>query len=212
MGQEEASNPISSDLGINSGSTQENKQDNTVLKQEIESLRQELASLKAVLSGFSNILSTQKTENPTDGLSTAPFLSLFSIGNKGVQTDQQTDNLTTKETALSVLPNQDMLSLVESLKSDLKIKFRNLTKQEFKVFSAIYVLEEQGQVDYRSLASYLGLSEGSIRDYIMKMERKEIPVVKVRINNKKVVLTVRQELKQIVSLDTLMKVREPVFK
>jgi predicted transcriptional regulator len=103
--------------------------------------------------------------------------------------------------------------MVENLKSDLKVKFRNLTKQEFKVFSAVYILEEeQGNVDYRNLAKYLNLTESSMRDYIMKLQKKGIPVVKTKVANKKVLLNIRQELRQIAPLDALMKVREPIFK
>ena len=177
----------------------------TVLRQEIETLRQELASLKGVLSGFSDIFKTKQQENPTQSVYSLPQSNISSTGNEGVPTNKQTDNLPANA-------SKDMLMLVESLKSDLKIKFRNLTKQEFKVFSAIYVLEEQGPVDYKGLASSLGLTESSIRDYIMKMERKGIPVEKVRINNKKILLRVREELRHILSLDNLMRIREPVFR
>lgn len=188
--------------------------DNSVLRKEIESLRQEISSIKGMISGissgFSSIKATGQQQNPTNAAFQAPNLSLFSTGNRGVPTDRQTDNKAAEQAKEGV--NQDMLAMVESLKSDLKIKFRNMTKQEFKVFSAIYILEEQGEVDYKTLAGHLGLTEGSIRDYMMKLQNKGIPVVKTKVNNKKVLLNVRQELRQIASLSALMQIREPFFR
>ncbi len=186
-------------------------EENSVLRKEIESLREELASVKDMLSGissgFSSINAANQQKNQTDVPSDAISVPLFSTGNRGVPTNRQTDIQTAQEGA-----NQDVFALVESLKADIKVKFHNLTKQEFRVFSAIYILEEQDAVDYRILAKHLSLTESSIRDYIMKMQNKGIPVVKTKVNNKKVLLSVRPELKQIASLETLMKAREPVFK
>lgn len=189
-------------------------EESSVLKKEIESLKGEISSIKEMISGisssFSSILATNQQKNPTSPASSTPNTPLFSTGNRGVPTDQQTDTQTAE--ARKEAANQDMLAMMESIKSELKIKFRNLSKQEFKVFSAVYILEEQGGVDYRNLAAYLGLTESSIRDYVMKLQNKGIPVVKTKINNKKILLAVRQELRQIASLDALMQIREPVFK
>lgn len=183
------------------------KDENFVLKKEIESLKQELSSIKGMLS---SMISANQQKNPTNPASQVSNPPLFSIGNRGVPTNQQTDNQSTEIGKEGM--NSDMLAMVESIKSELKVKFRSLSKQEFKVFSAIYILEEHGEVDYRSLAKYLGLSEGSIRDYMMKLQNKGLPVVKTKVNNKKVLLNVRQELRQIASLDALMQIREPVFR
>ena len=184
-------------------------EENSMLKNEIESLRQELLSIKSLLQDISqqkgSINSTNQQENPTHQSSTGNKIPLFSIGNRGVPTDKQTDIQQTDQ------QEKDIFGLVESLKSDIKIKFRNLTKQEFKLFSAIYILEEQGEVDYRNLAAHLSLTESSIRDYVMKLQNKGIPVLKNKINNKKVLLSIRQELKQFATLDALMKIREPLF-
>ena len=183
-----------------------NSEENLVLRKEIESLRQELSSIKSLLRDISqqkgSINAANQQENPTHHGSIGNIIPLFSTGNEGVPTDKQTDTKQTK----------DLYNMVESLKSDIKIKFRNLTKQEFRVFSAVYILEEQQEVDYRNLSSYLGLTESSIRDYVLKLQQKGIPVVKTKINNKKVLLNVRQELKQLATLEALMKIREPLFR
>ncbi|MFH0831967.1 MAG: hypothetical protein V1886_03850 [archaeon] len=185
--------------------------ENVSLKNEIDSLKDELSLIKALLVDISrqktSINQAEISENPTHPVSTGNKLPLFSTGNGGVPTDKQTDIQQT-----NFPEDKDLFSVVESLKSDIKIKFRNLTKQEFKVFSAIYILEENGEADYRLISKHLGLTESSIRDYVMKLQQKGIPVIKTKVNNKKVLLTVRQELKQFATLEALMKIREPIFR
>ena len=46
----------------------------------------------------------------------------------------------------------------------------------------------------------------------MKMEKKGIPISKEKINNKKILLHVHSELRELISLEAIMKVREPVFR
>jgi len=184
------------------------------LSEEISLLKKELEEVKKLLvllhnnynkSSFnldlSNVNMTDEQKNKTHSSSILTYTPLFSTGNEGVQTNKQTDKY---------IP--EMFETVNKLKFELKQKFRSLTKQEFKVFSAIYLLEEEGLVDYPILAQKLSLSESAIRDYIMKLQRKGIPIIKKRINNKKVILSIRKELKHLVSLDLLVKMREPIFK
>lgn len=77
------------------------------------------------------------------------------------------------------------------------------------VFSLLYQLESEGEiVDYPLLANKLQLSEGSIRDYMHKITKKGIPIIKEKLNNKKIVLHISQDIKKIASLDTILKLRE----
>jgi DNA-binding MarR family transcriptional regulator len=191
---------------VKEGSIAENslQTENNSLKQEIASLRQELLEIKSIIS--SQIPTNSQTNVfgfPTDSPSKTSSFPLFSTGNEGVPTDRQTGIQQTE------LPS---LEMINSLRADLKIKFRSLTRQEFKVFCAIYILEQQQPVDYRAIAGKLRLSESSIRDYIMKMEKKGIPISKEKINNKKILLHVHSELRELISLEAIMKVREPVFR
>lgn len=183
------------------------------LKEEINYLRKELAKMRYLIRMLPNANTSSNdisdtspvnyAQNQTDMPSLTPPVPLFSTGNGGVQTNRQTD----------MSEATDVLGAVTQLKIELKQKFRKLTKQEFRVFSAIYMLEEQnGAVDYPVLANKLGLSETAIRDYIMKLIKKRIPLVKTKVNNKKVTLNIRQELRQLATLDHLVKMREPVFR
>jgi len=137
----------------------------------------------------------------------SPNLSI-STGNEGVpadrQTDRQTDQHTGNEgvTALKSLP--EVLETLNSIKEEVRIKFKHLTKQEIIVFSTIYSLEEQSfPVDYSLLATKLSLTESSIRDYIQRLIKKGLPLIKIKENNKKIFISISPEFKKLVSLSTL---------
>jgi hypothetical protein len=68
----------------------------------------------------------------------------------------------------------------------------------------IYSLENQGFiVDYSILSEKMALSESSIRDYVLKISRKGIPIKKSKENNKKVIISIAPELKKMASLETI---------
>lgn len=158
-----------------------------------------------------------------------------STGNKGVPADRQTDQQADKninfydETDFSkkisskipfytgnegvefsqISPYSDALDTIESLKTDIASKFRKLTQQEFAVFAAIYQLGEEGLiVDYPLLASKLKLTESSIRDYAQKLIKKGIPIIKNKENNKRIFISIDQNLRKIASLPSILALRE----
>jgi len=98
---------------------------------------------------------------------------------------------------------------LDSIKKQIRIKFKKITPQEMLVFSTIYQLEEQQfVVDYSLIAAKTKLSESSIRDYVQKLVKKGIPVDKTKENNKKITLSVHPDLKKIASLNTILQLRE----
>jgi len=115
-----------------------------------------------------------------------------------------------KESRIDQLARIDeILSSLDALKKELRMKVKRLTSQEMAVFSLLYSLENQGnEVDYPLLSSKLSLSEASIRDYIGKIKKKGIPIIKEKLNNKKIILHLSQDFKKIASLDTIIKLRE----
>jgi len=166
------------------------------IKQEMDSLRGEICALRQELQALK-----------------IPQKANFSIGNEGVPTNKQTNKPThnTSPTHLEGIPTHqiDITGMVESLKTDLKKKFKSLTKQEFLVFSVLFTVEkEQNSVTYKDVAQRLGLSEASIRDYIMKIMQKGIPIIKERVNNKTVILRIPTDLRNISTLESLMKLRD----
>jgi hypothetical protein len=157
----------------------------------------------------------------------------ISTGNEGVPTDKQTDNTTdipTDKTTNFINFNQNKISsnsnpdtielnikkaseILESLdqiKKEIRRKFKKVTSQEMAVFSTIYQLEEQKpeKATYKDIASILRLSESSIRDYVHRMINKGIPIKKEKLNNKKAILSISPELKKIVTLSTIIQLRE----
>ena len=109
-------------------------------------------------------------------------------------------------------PLADLTEVMNGLKSDLKRKFKALTKQEFYIFSVLYTIEKsQESVTYGDIASKTGLTSSSIRDYIQRIIRKGIPIAKEKLNNKVIVLKVPQELRNLATLDNLMRIREDIL-
>lgn len=162
----------------------------------------------------------------------------FSIGNDGVPTDRQTDQQTDRHMERFALNSQispkipsigpqshinsiqedpiskiaqvsDILDSLDSIKKELRSQIKKLTSQEMLIFSTLYQLSEQGLiVDYALLAQKTSLSESSIRDYVIKIIKKGIPVDKMKENNKRVVLTIPENFKKIASLNTILALRE----
>jgi len=161
------------------------------------------------------------TDNPTvpqeiRGLK-YPNLNI-STGNVGVPTDRQTNQQTDeyphfyKEKPLvnQISDAQDILASLDAVKKEIRLKFKQITSQEMLVFSTIYQLESEFPegIEYKQIAQKLHLSESSIRDYTQKLINKGIPVDKIKLNNKKILLKISQKLKNIAQLDTLIKLRE----
>ncbi|MDP1695614.1 MAG: hypothetical protein Q8L29_01720 [archaeon] len=204
------------------------------LSNEIEGLKRTLFHLtQQIDTQNKTIQQINKTalQFPTDNL---PLYALkssntnTSTGNEGVptnkQTNRQTDNPTQNPPKIDFLPPFDLqkeekidhiervsqvLSSLDSLKKDLRSKFKRLTNQEMLVFSTIYQLEEEGfVVDYPSISTRLHLSESSIRDYSQRIIKKGIPLVKIKQNNKKITLSILPEFKKIASINTILALRE----
>ena len=175
------------------------------------------------------IQQTNQQETPTDKLNELHNLplndlispiSIFSTGNEGVPTNRQTNQQTNRQTTNTQNQKEngpadrfprvsELLESLDSIKKEVRVNFKKLTKQEMLVFATIYQLEEQGfVVDYPLISQKLKLSESSIRDYTQRIIKKGIPLQKTKENNKKVSLNIAQDLKKIASLSTILQLRE----
>ena len=138
----------------------------------------------------------------------------FSTGNEGVPTDRQTNQQTNQQIfSTQNTPYFDkaisLLNSLDSIKKEIRSKFKKITDQEFLVFSLIYQLSDQGEyTDYKTLAQKLNLTESSVRDYVGKLIKKEIPIEKIKINNKFIQLKVSNNLKKIAPLPIILQLRE----
>ncbi len=178
-------------------------------------------------TALQHINSTQNstpTHNPAHNLPfkavKSPILTI-STGNEGVPTNSQTDKQTdssTRNEGVKVRFNQEqqpltnvsnLINSLDIIKKELRLKFKKLTTQEMSVFSAVYQLEEEGFiVDYSSIAKKLSLTESSIRDYIQRIIKKGVPILKTKENNKKILISISQDLKKLASLSTIIQLRE----
>ena len=210
------------------------KEDISSLKQEIDFLRESLTETREQMRDICEILnkiiekqaSTHNLLNQTltthsstlpqeiEGLKSQNLA--ISTGNEGVPTDRQTNQQTDKQTQnqaeiqekFSVDNAARILESLDSIKKEIRIKFKRLTEKEWLIFSTLYQLDEQhGPTDYKTLAEKLKLTESSIRDYIGRLIKKGIPVEKNKINNKTVQLSISQNLKKIASLSTIIQLR-----
>jgi chromosome segregation ATPase len=164
------------------------------------------------------IIPTSSTHPSTDQQVFKPLNAQnlpFSTGNGGVPTDRQTHQQTDRHTenvhqkAQNPIENAaEILDSLDSLKREIRLKFKRLTEREWIVFSTIYQLEEEGEfADYKVIAQRLNLTESSIRDYVGRLLQKGIPLTKVKINNKQIQLSISKNLKKIASLSTILQLR-----
>ena len=170
-----------------------------------------------------HIIPTLPTHPSTHNLPLEPLKAQnmpISTGNQGVptdkQTNRQTDTLIDKQAEKFVLKEKNtiddaiaVLNSLDSIKKEIRLKFKRLTEQELLVFSQLYQLDEEfGSSDYRTLSHKLNLSESSIRDYIGRLIKKGIPVEKKKINNKTITLCISKNLKKIATLSTIIQLRD----
>ena len=171
----------------------------------------------STITGYKTDIQTHSSTVPQEieGLKSPNFN--ISTGNEGVSTDRQTDNKTDRQTDISVKKTieseikevSEILESLDSIKKGIRLKFKHLTPQEMLVFSTIYQLEErESELTYKILSKHLKLSESSIRDYVQRMINKGIPIKKQKINNKKICLFISPDLKKIVTLSTIIQLRE----
>ncbi len=173
------------------------------------------------LNSTQNTTSTHNSTVPLEVEGLKPLNLPISIGNQGVSTDRQTDTQTDNSTHIlpanapktidsNIQEATEILDSLDSLKKEIRLKFKHLTTQEMLVFSTIYQLEEQGnrEITYKLLSKSLKLSESSIRDYVQRMIHKGVSIQKEKINNKKLLLTISPNLKKIASLPTIIQLRE----
>jgi predicted transcriptional regulator len=206
------------------------------LKEEIVTLRQEVDSKnKSILEKLNAANATQipaqspiQTDSQAQNTAVPQEMRGFqssnyqpSTGNEGVptvistgrQTHQQTDNskdFTVSSVVQSPVKLHETLSNLDSLKRELRLKFKRLTNQEMLIFSTLYSLESQGfeEITYKVIANNINLSESSIRDYVSKLITKGIPIIKTRLNNKQVALNISPDLQKLASLSTITRLRE----
>src|SRR3989344_1557590 len=116
----------------------------------------------------------------------------ISIGNEGdlnKQTNKQTVKQTNKQ--LNKQTIIDQTGEISKFQLNIEEYFRTLTKQELLVFLTIYQLEEElnRKIKFSDISSRLKLSESCIRGYIKRLLQKGMPLIRTKINNKIVLIS-----------------------
>jgi len=116
----------------------------------------------------------------------------ISTGNEGVlnkQTNKQTVKQTNKQ--LNKQTIIDQTGEISKFQLNIEEYFRTLTKQELLVFLTIYQLEEElnRKIKFSDISSRLKLSESCIRGYIKRLLQKGMPLIRTKINNKIVLIS-----------------------
>ena len=179
------------------------KQAFSKVREDIYSLKKELNEYKALIRQLIDKVSPHyETQKP---LKTNDFSS--STGNEGVYSFSQSfihspfTHLNTKTPLKSTKPSNLILTSNNLPPQDnLKHPLQTLTNKEFLVFFSIYQLEKELQkVTYNDIANKLSLTPGCIRSYITSLIRKKAPIIKSKINNKIITLSIDKTFSSLTS-------------
>lgn len=172
------------------------KQSFSKVKEDISSLNDKIVAIEAKLD---QILAKSKKENTNS-------TKYKGFERSTPQIYEKTDKISTGNKGVhSFIHSTDIHSFnshsldIQSLKKNLEEKINKLTNQEFLVFLTIYQLEEdlRRNVTYDDLSSKLSLSTGCIRSYISSIIKKGLPILKKKINNRTITLTIHQDFKEL---------------
>ncbi len=87
-----------------------------------------------------------------------------------------------------------------------------LTTSEKEVFLALYTMaEEKGPVTYKAIARRIGLTEFMVREYIINLIEKGIPVIKKYVNQE-VYLDIDQKFRHMQAKENLVDINESMAK
>ncbi len=116
---------------------------------------------------------------------------IFSIRNKGVQSINQS------------LINQSITNQSLTLQPSFELEktLQTLTNKEFLVFLTIF---QSKSITYTQIAQKLSLTLSCVRSYVSELIRKKIPLIKRKLNNRKVILSVNNEFKKLISEQKLI--------
>jgi len=162
------------------------------VKEHINKLENEIRELKELVSiKNKEIIALNEKRSPflrdNEKISeNKPFSEESSIGNKGVY---------------SFIHSFTRHSFIKQLGNinDLITQFQQLPRQELLVFLTLQHLEDELKhpITYFDISKPLKLSEGCIRTYVSNLIKKGFPILKNRINNRIIALTVDKNFKNI---------------
>ena len=171
------------------------KEEMNLLSDELKEAKELIINQNKLIKSLELKLHTIKESKTEDRSSFSTFLP-GSTGNDGVkQASKQSSNQAQSKQS----PNQAFKQNMLDFKKDLDFVFTTLPKQQFLTFLTIYQLEDDlnRPVNYTELSEKLNLSEGCIRAYISFLLKKDIPITKIKVNNKTAVLSINPKFREL---------------
>jgi len=146
-----------------------------------------------------NHLNTYKNETLNQGENICLEEDLRgSIGNKGVKERLSHVKQGKEQTFEPKKENKERKSVFRLARDTLDKTFNKISKQELKVFLTIYQLEEDhSETSYRGIAEKMDLTEHCIRAHICSLFKKKVPLYKVKLNNRLILLFVDKDFKSL---------------
>ena len=115
--------------------------------------------------------------------------------------EEETKHISTTDQALKQIeekPTKVLKYPLSDYKLNINKTFKRLSKQELRTFLAVYQQEEEGhEITYFSIAQDLNITESCIRGYIASLLKKQAPIQKIKLNNKKVILRINPDFRQL---------------
>ena len=187
--------------------------DESLLRAAFSRVKADIQSVRSLLEELKSQILAKETQNKaleheihqlkaiiTQNQAKNQDFFLFSTGNKGVF--RQTDNRQTTDfrqiTNISPQIYPPPPQIITSQQAIESI-FISLTEKEFLLFLTLYQLEEElkSPISYPQLANKLKISQSSVRDHLSELLRKQAPLIKLKFNNKKVLLSVDKTFKSL---------------
>ena len=159
------------------------------LKIQLKNQNKDILELKNEVNRILNDLTDLKLKMSFDS-------AKISIGNEGVL-NKQTNKQTVKQTNKHIII--DKSGEISKFQTNIEEFFKKLTKQELLAFLTIYQLEDELKVPIKFLdvSRRLNLSESCIRGYVKRLLDKGSPLIRTKINNKIVLLSIYPEFKSL---------------
>ena len=141
-----------------------------------------------------------------------PQITKSSTGNEGVPLRHCDDTATTDRHSTDTRQTNKISDYndIQNLKKELNSRFLSLTEAQFRVFIAIYRLEEEldSSITYADVAKHLMISQSSVRDYVSDLILRKIPLTKEKSPNRKIYLSITKEFRNLKMLENLLALRE----
>ncbi len=171
------------------------------MKEHVNSLEIRMKDLEGKMINILNLFISfkedieAKLELKMDKNGKIDYFKGLSIGNEGVQSINQTINQSLNQSNNQSITKQS--STLTDLKEIEKL-FKTIPKQELLLYLTVYQFEEdKKEVTYTNVAEKLNLTQSCIRAYVSSLLQKKVPLIKKRVNNKLIILTIPQYFKDL---------------